>query len=382
MSVGHLVSMIGFYLGISVALLPGTGQAADQDARERALLRDFNAAAALQNAGLYDRAGEKWTAFISQNPGDTRLDRAYYYLGISQLHCKKYAAAIETFQTLSTRYPAFPNGEGVQYSLGMARYQAAMESKNRDAFKLAAETLAATAAKYPQGKHTAAALYYEGESLLSAGDPTAAVEAYKKIVANFSGSPLLADACYALGTTQQETGRDSEAIETFQKFLGNVALAQHELATEVRLRLGLSLLKQKKFGEAEPQFALAAADAHFANADLALLRQGQCRLQVGKAAEAAELLADLAKRFPNSPYKSEAQLLLFRRQIWRSAASLANAGQGPGAGVGRSVVLVGEGFAEIIQASGRPGHGRQRAEDDVGRRYRGLPRVGPCRRPV
>src|ERR1017187_5325818 len=109
MSVGRLVPMIGLCLGFSVGILSGTGQAADQDARERAVLRDFNAAAALQNAGLYDRAGEKWTAFISQNPGDTRLDSAYYYLGISQLHAKKYAAAIDTFQTLATKYPAYPN---------------------------------------------------------------------------------------------------------------------------------------------------------------------------------------------------------------------------------------------------------------------------------
>ena len=185
MSVGRLVSTIGFCLVFSLALLPGGGRAADDDARERAVLRDFNAAAALQNAGLYDRAGEKWTAFISQNPGDTRLDRAYYYLGISQLHSKKYAAAIDTFQTLPSKYPAFPNVEGVQYSLGMARYQAALESKKREDFKSAAETLAAAAAKYPQGKHTAAALYYQGESLLAAGDPKAAMEAYR------SSSPAL-----------------------------------------------------------------------------------------------------------------------------------------------------------------------------------------------
>ena len=226
MTVGRLLSTIGFCLGLSLALLPGSGHAADEDARERAVLRDFNAAAALQNAGLYDRAGEKWAAFISQNPADTRLDRAYYYLGISQLHSKKYAAAIATFQTLSSKYPAFPNGEGVQYSLGMARYQAALESKKREDFKSAAETLAAAAAKYPQGKHTAAALYYQGESLLAAGDPAAAMEAYKRLIANSPTSPLVADAYYALGTTQQEAGRDSEAIETFRKFLGTNGAGQ------------------------------------------------------------------------------------------------------------------------------------------------------------
>ena len=75
----------------------------------------------------------------------------------------------------------------------------------------------------------------------------------------------------------------------------------------MRLRLGLSLLKQKKYMEAEPHFAAVAAVAGFPNADLALFAR-QCRLQAGKAAEAAVVLAELAKKFPDSPYKSEAQL--------------------------------------------------------------------------
>ena len=301
MSVGRLVSTIGFCLVFSLALLPGRGRAADDDARERAVLRDFNAAAALQNAGLYDRAGEKWTAFISQNPGDTRLDRAYYYLGISQLHSKKYAAAIDTFQTLSSKYPAFPNVEGVQYSLGMARYQAALESKKREDFKSAAETLAAAAAKYPQGKHTAAALYYQGESLLAAGDPKAAMEAYKKLIASSTTSPLVADAYYALGTTQQEAGRDSEAIATFQKFLGTTTLTSHELATEVRLRLGLSLLKQKKYMEAEPHFAAAAAVAGFPNADLALLRKVSAAYKPARQPRRLSSWPSWPRSFPTAP---------------------------------------------------------------------------------
>ena len=190
MSVGRLVSTIGFVWVFPSPSSRAGARRRTTDARERAVLRDFNAAAALQNAGLYDRAGEKWTAFISQNPGDTRLDRAYYYLGICPAsHQEVRRGDRIPSRRLPSKYPAFPNGEGVQYSLGMARYQAALESKNRDDFQLAAETLAAAAAKYPQGKHTAAALYYQGEALLAAGDPAAAMEAYKKLIAQLSHQP-------------------------------------------------------------------------------------------------------------------------------------------------------------------------------------------------
>jgi TolA-binding protein len=295
-------------LGIALASVTANRAPAADDAQERAALRDYNAAAALQNSGLYDRAAEKWMAFVRQYTSDAHLDRAYYYLGICHLHGKKYAEATQAFQTLLGKYPAFANAESAQYNLGIARYQAAVESKKAEDFKAAAAELAALAGKYPQGQHMAAALYYQGEALLSAADAQGAMEAYKKLLGSFPASTWAPEACYALGTAQQEAGQDSEAIASFQKFLASPTAAGGDLATEVRLRLGLSLVKQKKFVEAEPLLAAAAATANFASADLALLRQGQCRLQMGNPAGAAEVLADLPRRFPNSPYKSEAEL--------------------------------------------------------------------------
>ena len=298
----------GLCLGIALATLVAIRAPAADDAQEHAALRDYNAAAALQNAGLYDRAAEKWVALIRQYPGDAHLDRAHYYLGICHLHGKKYAEAIRAFQTLMEKYPTFSNAESAQYNLGIARYQAAVESKKPEDFRLAAEALAALAGKYPQGQTTASALYYQGESLLSASDAKGAMEAYKKLLGSFPKSTWAPEACYALGTAQQEAGLDGDAVASFRKFLAGPTAAGGDLAAEVRLRLGLSLLKQKKFAEAEPLLAAAAATADFAGADLALLRQGQCRLQLGRPAEAAEVLADLLRRFPNSPYKAEAAL--------------------------------------------------------------------------
>ncbi len=291
-------------------LLSGRATADDEQAAQAAV-RDFNAAAGLQNVGLYDRAAEKWTAFIAQYPGDARLDRAHYYLGICQLHAKKYAEAIHTFQTLLAKYPAFSNAEGAHYNLAMARYQAALDGKRREDFQAAAEALGAVAAKYPQGKYAAAALYYRGESLSARGDARQAIEAYQKVVNDFPTSSVAADAFYALGTSQQEQGRDSEAIATFQKFLGTPALAGHEFAAEIRLRLALSLLKEKKYAEAEPHFSAVAAITAFPHADLALLRQGECRLQAGKPADAAALLLELPDASPTAPTR--------RRRSWLPA---------------------------------------------------------------
>ncbi|MGA2067152.1 MAG: tetratricopeptide repeat protein [Thermoguttaceae bacterium] len=312
-----------FSLAVWLVLCARGGLGAEDAANQAA--RDYNVAAALQNEGLHERAAEKWLAFIGQYPGDSRLDRAHYYLGICQLHVKKYPEAIAAFQTVLGKYPSFSDAAAAQYNLGMARYQAACQSKNRDDFQAAAEALAAAASKYPQGKHAAAALYYQGEALLAAGQAAAAGAAYKKLIADFPAAPLAADAYYALGLIQQDAGQDADAAATFQKFLGTPQWAGHELAGEVRLRLALVLWQQKKYAEAEPHFAALAAVADFPHADLALLRQGQCRLQLGQAAEAAPLLEGWLKKFPNSPYKTEAQLAAGK--CWFSIGKLSEAQQ-------------------------------------------------------
>jgi TolA-binding protein len=305
-----------------------------QDAKGQAAVRDFNAAAALQNSGLYDRALEKWTAYLKAYPADPRLDRVHYYLGICQLHAKRYAEAAATFQEVLAKYPKFDSADGAQYNLGMALFHVATAGKNRTDFQAAATALGAVAAKHPQSKHAAKALYYQGESLVAAGEWKAALEPLKK-VADQPSNPLRADALYALGAAQQDLKQHAEAAATFQAFLGDQALARHELAPEVRLRLGISLFEQKKHQDAEPHFAATAGLSGFPQADFAILRQGQCRLEAGKPAEAATVFSTLLQKHPQSPYRTAAQLAAgkcyFLAEKYQEAckvlAPLASAGQ-------------------------------------------------------
>ena len=299
---------IGLLLLSAMVLFGDPAGAIAADAANNAAIRDFNAAAALQNSGFYARADEKWNTYIKKYPNDSRLDRVHYYLGVCQLHNKKFPAAVNTFKTVLSRWSNFANADAVQYNLGMAYFQMAAASKNAADFKNAAGALGTVASKYPKSKYAHKALYFQGESLFSAGDPAGAVEAYKKLIAQYSDSPVLADAYYSLGTTLQELQRDVEAAGTFTAFLNNKAFEKHELANEIRLRLGISLFSQQKYEEAEPHFVAVAGVSDFASADFALLRQGQCRLENGKLSEAAATFSDFLKRFPNSSYVGAAQL--------------------------------------------------------------------------
>jgi len=276
-------------------------QDAAKDAAKEAAVKDFNAAAALQNEGLYPRAAEKWAAFIQQYPSDERLDRAHYYLGICRLHSKQYREAVQSFQTVLGKYPAFANADGAQYNLAMAQYQLAAESKKADDFKAAAAQFATVVTKYPTSKYSQKSAYLQGESLFSAGELPAAVEAYKKVVANPANNPLLADAYYALGTAQQALKQDAEAAATFQAFLANNALAGHELANEVRVRLGKSLFSQQKWEDARKAFEplVAARKAESAEAAYWL---GRTLLRLNKPQEALQVLDDAVKAYPTGEF--------------------------------------------------------------------------------
>lgn len=279
-----------------------------QEKPDAAAVRDFNTNGALQNNGLYAKAADKWAEFIAKYPKDDRLDLVHYYLGICQFHTKKFSEAAKTFETTLQKYPKFKNIDGVHYNLGMARFQLAAASGKAEDFKAASAAFDTVAEKFPDSPHAAKSLYFKGETLYSSGDANGSVQAYQQLVTKYPQSTLAADASYYLGVTQQELEKFADAATTYANFLKNPAYANHELATEIRLRLAIALYEQEKFSEAESHFAEVAKVKDYEMADFAVLRQGQCLLEQGKTGDAAKLFTALPKDFPKSKYLTAARL--------------------------------------------------------------------------
>ncbi len=304
-----------FHISLAAAIFtcgllsqPQISTAQDEAGKNQAAIRDFNATAALQNSGFYERAAVKWQEFLAKYPKDERLDRVTYYLGVCQLHQKKYPEAVATFQAVQAKYPKFKSLDGAQYNLAMAQYQMAVASQKPADYQAAAKSFGDTVAKYAQSTHAARASYFQGEALYAAGELEAAAAAYAKVIASYGTSSLVPEAYYALGTTQQELGKSAEAAQTFQKFLADANLQKHSLANEIRLRLGMSLYADQKYADAEKQFQPVSTVENFPFADFATLRYGNCRMEQKDLAGAVTIFADLEKRFPESPYKAAAQL--------------------------------------------------------------------------
>ena len=292
-------------LGLALALTAWSLAAQEVDP---AAARDFNTAAALQNNGLYEKAAQKWGQFFKDHPQDKRLDKAYYYLGICQLHTQKFPEAIASFGVIAQKYPQFENSDGALFNLGMARYQMATASGKAEDWKSAATEFALVVQKFPASRHAAKSLALRGESLYAAGDKAGAVETYKQTLSQFPDSSQAADAAYYLGVAQQEQLQFAAAAETYDAFLKKQKLEKHDLATEIRLRHGVCLYELKRFQEAESRFAEVALQKDYDLADFALLRQGQCRIEQGKKVEAAQVLATLPIAFPKSGLKAAAEI--------------------------------------------------------------------------
>ena len=277
----------------------------DAKPRSEAAPRQFAAAAALQNREQFELAADEWAKFLATYPQDPRGDRAQHYLGICRLKNKQYAEALDAFNKVIANYPKFELLSSTYLHLGLTQYNLALAGQ-KELYPKAAETLAALAAKYPQGKELPQALYYQGEALYAQGQKAEAAKLYSQLVQKFPQDPLLPSALYALGVAQDELGQPALAGATYDAYLKQ--FAKQPLAAEVTLRRGETLVAQGQFEVAEKWFASVAGRQGFALADLALLRQADCLAELRKHAEAAALYAALPQKFPQSQYLAKANL--------------------------------------------------------------------------
>lgn len=286
-----------------------------------AATRDYAVAVGLEARQLYDQAAQRWQKFIATYPKDSRLVHAYHHLGACQLKGRQPAAAARTFATLIDKFPKSDTLDAAHFNRGLALYDVGLASKKADDLRTAAGVFAVVEARFPRSKHAGPALYYQGECLYQAGDPAGAATLYRKAIAEHPASSVLPDATYALGTVQQELGQDKEAAATFRAFLGK--FPKDRLAGECRVRLGMSLLKQKQYAEAAKLFDQSAALPDFPLADFALMQQAQCVYEQNHLPQAAALYETLPKKFPTSTRAGAA--LLAAGKCWYRAGDLPRA---------------------------------------------------------
>ncbi|MGE0761254.1 MAG: tol-pal system YbgF family protein, partial [Pirellulaceae bacterium] len=160
--------------------------------------------------------------------------------------------------------------------------------------------------KFPKGKYADQARYFLAEAQYQRGNKEQAVAAYREFIQQHPASTLRSSGIYALGVTLEELRQFPAAGALYDQFLKE--FPKSDLATEVRLRKGETLLQTGAVKDAEQAFASVAAIADFPSADYALLRQAFATLKQDRFVDAAQLYAALTTRFPQSSYQSEATM--------------------------------------------------------------------------
>jgi len=303
-----------FVLGLALVgptLVLATPPAAQAQESSDAAKRKFSAAAEMQNEGQFALAIDEYREFLKKFEDDPLAAKARHYLGVCLIQEKKYPEAAEALSTVVEKHPKFEFLDDTYLNLGSAQYNVAVAAGKPEAFSAPAKSYGALIEKFPDSKLLPLALFNQGESLYAAGDKAGAEAAYSKLLEKFPEHRLRPDALYALGLTQLELKKPDAAGATLAKFAKE--FPDHKQATKVGMHRADALLEQKKFAEAEPLFAKAAAAKDFDQADRATVRQADCLTMQKKYGEAAALLAGVPGKFPKSNFNKEIPLLAGNR---------------------------------------------------------------------
>lgn len=270
-----------------------------------AATRQLAVAQALQAREQYELAADEWAKFLKNYASDPRADQAQYYLAICRFKNKQYQEAIAAFQQVITAYPKSSQLSSAWLHLGLAQYNAAVGGQT-ELYGKAAENLATVLKSFPQSKEVTQAAFYRGEALYALGNKAEAAKLYAEVVEKHAKDPLMPEALYALGVTQDELGQTAAAGATYDAYLKQFAGGTH--AAEVTLRRGETLFAQKQFEAAGKWFAAAACRSGFKEADVATFRQATALYELHKYSEAAALYASIEQKFPQSVQAPAARL--------------------------------------------------------------------------
>ena len=269
----------------------------------------------LQNREAYDLAIDAWGSFIQTHPTDSRVNQARHYQGVchfftavAALDAKQTDAALKSFDAAEQSFdavikaaPRFELLEDTYLYLGLCQFKRAeIEPAEQAAkqYEAAAATLDTLLKSYPQSKNLAQVLYTRGDCAYHAGQKADAVRFYSQALAKSPNEKLEPAIMYALGVAQEELKQWEAAGKTYDDFLKKYI--DHRYASEIIMRRGETLFAIRQYQAAAEWFAAAAARPGFESADFATMRQAVALAQLGKHAEAGDILAGIFTKFPNS----------------------------------------------------------------------------------
>jgi cellulose synthase operon protein C len=333
-----LILILIFPIAAASVLPPGSKPAMAQEAGEK---QDDPAATNLHTIGIsayekkdYPVAVEQWSRLLREYPDYSyRLD-IKYLIGQAWFKQAKYEESAKTFRELRESIPVmsqFRNGPALLVFSGFSEYSLAKAAEDP---KKASPYLDEAIARYedffqmfPDDDLIDQARYFHGLAVLRKNDiePAAplleaATKSFAALIEKSPESPLVPKAIHELGRCHELAGRYDEALKLYTEF--PVRFSSHELAPAVALLAAQTqlLLWQARqnagdtgaaktyFSDAIKGFDELSRLEGFPDQDQALFCKAECLQGISDIKAAAESLADLVTRFPQSRFAGESML--------------------------------------------------------------------------
>ncbi|MCH8829805.1 MAG: tetratricopeptide repeat protein [Planctomycetes bacterium] len=224
-----ILSLVGcvFAVAVSPAALAGT---ADDDYRN---------AIGLYKKGRWQLSAEALKAFLKQHPRTPKIPYARLYLGVSLENLERYQEARRVLRAFIKDYPQNANRKDALYRVGECSYFLGE-------WKTAESELLAFLKAAPKHEYREYALPNLAESQYHQQKFAAAVENYRKSLAQFGSGRMAADSKLGLARCYQALKKTDEAIKLYRHV---AALKGSHSAPDAQMALGQFYYELGRFGD-------------------------------------------------------------------------------------------------------------------------------------
>lgn len=210
----------------------------------------FDHALKLYNKNKHFKAQMAFQRLIYSFPGQSFIDTAQFYLGMSFQGMHHYPEAVGEFRRLLAAYPTSDFADDAQYQISMSYYRQSPKYYHDQSETIdAIDEFSMFLSRYPRSPlkeeaqlrlnelydKLAKKLYKNGELYLKLNDYEPALLYFEQVRDNYPNTEWAKYAFFDTGEVMSKQGRISDALETFQNFV--TVFPDHKLSEKARKKI-------------------------------------------------------------------------------------------------------------------------------------------------
>jgi TolA-binding protein len=185
------------------------------------------------------------STFIAENPEESRVEEALFWLGESYFKAENFQDALVQYQMLLKRFPYSQRSEEAQYAIGYVYFKTKEFDKSANAFSVFLK-------EYSFSKLKTDALARKGDALYAQNKFQEASQSYKASSDTDPNSPEAQYSLFQNGQALFQLGEFEQTAKEMREFIKRYP--KSAVADDATFLIGLASLKTKNYKEARKVF--------------------------------------------------------------------------------------------------------------------------------